>query len=101
MYIVYTVGWNDFFIICSYDEACLVLRERPAFLAFEGHKGRKAKKGQKIFFCQMSQNGLKWREMQKKIFPVITFLAFVRFGHKGQWPFDSPKLIFMMKDTLY
>ena len=31
------VGWNDFFIICSYDEACLVLRERPAFLAFEGY----------------------------------------------------------------
>ena len=46
------LGWNDFFIICSYDEARLVLRERPAFLAFEGHKGRKAKKGPKFFFAK-------------------------------------------------
>ena len=50
------VGWNEFFFICSYDEACLVVRESPAFLAFEGHKGRKAKKGKKKFFCQMTQN---------------------------------------------
>ena len=48
----FTVGWNEFFFICSYDEACLVVRESPAFLAFEGHKGRKAKKGQKIFFSK-------------------------------------------------
>ena len=41
-----SLGWNEFFFICSYDEACLVVQESPAFLAFEGHKG------QKIFFAK-------------------------------------------------
>ena len=49
----------------------------------------------------MTQNGLKWREMRKKKFPVMTVLAFARFSHKGQWPFDSPKVIFVIKDNLY
>ena len=86
-----------FFIIFSYDEACLVLQERPAFLAFEGHKGRKAKK---LFLPNVSE----WPKMArnaKKFFPVMTFLAFARFSHKGQWPFDSPKVIFVIKDNLY
>ena len=61
--ILYKLGWNDFFIICSYDEACLVLQERPAFLAFEGHKGRKAKKGQKFFF----QNDSEWPKMARNV----------------------------------
>ena len=29
---------------------------------------------------------------------VMTFLTFVRFSHKDQWPFDSPKFIFVIKD---
>ena len=30
----------------------------------------------------------------------MTFLAFARFSHKGQWTFDSRKVIFMIKDNL-
>ena len=32
--------------ICSLDAVCRALRPKKIFLAFEGHKGRKAKKGQ-------------------------------------------------------
>ena len=40
------------------------------------------------------------RNVKKKI-PVMAVLAFARFSHKGQWPFDSPKVIFVIKDNLY
>ena len=34
------------FFICSLDAVCRALWPKKIFLAFEGHKGRKAKKGQ-------------------------------------------------------
>ena len=64
-------------------------------------KATSPKKAKNVFLPNDSEWPKMARNAKKKNFPVITFLAFARFSHKGQWPFDSPKLIFMMKDTLY
>ena len=63
-------------------------------------KATSPKKAKNVFL----PNDSEWPKMArnaKKYFPVMTFLAFARFSHKGQWPFDSPKVIFVIKDNLY
>ena len=96
----YTIlGWNDFFYLFIWWILISCAGKGQPFWPLKAIKATRPKKA-KTFFCKMTQNGLKWREMWKKI-PVMTFLAFARFSHKCQWPFDSSKLIFMTKDSLY
>ncbi len=43
---IWIVEVTQNFFICSLDAVCRALQPKKIFLAFEGHKGCKAKKGQ-------------------------------------------------------
>ena len=44
MSVAHSIGWFNFFLFADMIKIAQLCRERPEFLAFEGHKGRKAKK---------------------------------------------------------
>ena len=46
IFVVYILEVTQKIFICSLDAVCRALQPKKIFLAFEGHKGRKAKKGQ-------------------------------------------------------
>ena len=73
-----------------------------AFWPFERPKGQKRPKN-KILPNDLELPNLARKPIknfsQAKIF--LTFVALARFSHKGQWPFHCPKLIFIIKDSLY